>query len=89
MTEILETVSNSPNQIKSPVDHFNDIVRFILQSQSVLNALSWEDNYEELPKEAVANVLWLVSDRLDDIETSVNACWEGLATPNSLGITNK
>jgi hypothetical protein len=83
MNKTFETISESSDKTRVPADHLNDIHRYISQAQSVLNALNCEGNHEELPEEAMSSVLLLVSDRLDDIQTSVDACWAGSFTPNS------
>jgi hypothetical protein len=61
------------NQIN---DHQNDIGRYLCQLKSTLIAISIDDNVEKLRSEDIQNVLWILADRIEDLEKSNDAQYE-------------
>ncbi|MFD2176933.1 hypothetical protein [Veronia pacifica] len=58
---------------KDTLDLQNDIDRMLSQSIAVLDSLSFEDQFKCLPTNTIASVLWLLSDRLREIEINYQA----------------
>lgn len=54
---------NSQNHL----DTLDNLDRFTAQAKAALLCLSTNDNFKQLSEEVVADALWLISDRLDDI----------------------
>ena len=46
--------------------------RQVTQAKAVLICLSANDHFKELSPETVANTLWLLNDRMDDIQKGLN-----------------
>jgi len=57
-------------------NHQNDIGRYLCQLKSALIAISSEDNIENLRPEDIKNVLWILADRIEDLEKSNDAQYE-------------
>ena len=57
-------------------NHQNDIGRYLCQLKSALIAISSEDNIENLRPEDIKNVLWILADRIEDLEKSSDAQYE-------------
>ena len=64
-----------PEQIltQAQVDLYDELHRHILQTKALAATLSCEDILSDLPEAHVASVLWLLTDRVADIEDSAVA----------------
>lgn len=49
------------------IDHIDQFDKLIGQARSVVSALLNDDAFERLSSSTVADLLWLVGDRLDDM----------------------
>ena len=53
---------------------YDELHKQIAQTRGIVATLSCEGILADLPEERVAEVLWLVTDRLADIDNSAVAC---------------
>ena len=49
-------------------DSYDDFDRLLTQTKSLVDFMVGNDNIEGFPKEQIANLLWLVSDRPGDMQ---------------------
>lgn len=56
------------NQLIDTVDNLN---RLTSQARAVVASLCSDDNFKTLNEATLANLLWLLGDRLDDIEAQI------------------
>tara|TARA_R110000823_G_scaffold295470_3_gene415244 strand:- start:461 stop:769 length:309 start_codon:yes stop_codon:yes gene_type:complete len=49
-------------------DSYDDFDRLLTQTKSLVDFMVGNDNIEGFPKEQISNLLWLVSDRLGDMQ---------------------
>ncbi len=61
-SELLATANIMTN------DSYDDFDRLLTQTKSLVDFMVGNDNIEGFPKEQIANLLWLVSDRLGDMQ---------------------
>lgn len=54
------------------LDSINTLNKLIAQTSLLVAALSEEENLNVMPAESIGNSLWLVSDQLERMETTVN-----------------
>lgn len=50
------------------IDNIDNLSKLVAQSRAVLSSLMADDNVKSLRPEAIANILWLLADRLDEME---------------------
>lgn len=60
----------------------NEFDRYMIQTQSLVCALICEDHAEDIGTVHVANLLWLIQDRLSDIDTIQKQVYEKLRRAN-------
>ncbi|MAR01591.1 MAG: hypothetical protein CMI00_13765 [Oceanospirillaceae bacterium] len=53
------------------LDMRDDLNRLFGQSKAAILALTCNCNFESMNGESISNMLWLISDRMDDLETRV------------------
>lgn len=54
------------------LDSINTLNKLIAQTSSLVTALNDDENLKTMQPEAIVNCLWLVSDQLERMETTVN-----------------
>lgn len=50
------------------IDNIDNLSKLVAQSRAVLSSLMADDNVKSLRPEAITNILWLLADRLDEME---------------------
>ncbi|NKC16399.1 MAG: hypothetical protein GKR94_30585 [Gammaproteobacteria bacterium] len=80
-------MTTTNNRQQDFIDVQDDFNRLLAQTQSLLIALTANDNFKSLKKDSLADALWLVMDRLDDIgkayQQTVNImAWRGFIIPS-------
>lgn len=66
-----QRVNESKSLVKANImtnDSYDDFDRLLTQTKSLVDFMVGNDNIEGFPKEQISNLLWLVSDRLGDMQ---------------------
>jgi|GEM_PF-5627658 len=52
------------------LDRRDEFCRLLTQSKALVNMMTANDNLDGIPAQTVSDLLWLLSDRLDDMQAS-------------------
>lgn len=66
-----QRVNESKSLVKANImtnDSYDDFDRLLTQAKSLVDFMIGNDNMEGYPMEQISNLLWLVSDRLGDMQ---------------------
>lgn len=66
-----QRVNESKSLVKANImtnDSYDEFDRLLTQTKSLVDFMVGNDNIEGFPKEQISNLLWLVSDRLGDMQ---------------------
>ena len=70
-------------------EQYELLSKYTSQAKYVIISLFYEDNREELTNEVFSGLLWIVQDRLDDIEKVSQELWETVTRPTNGEIVNE
>ena len=68
IAEKVATATRENNTSFHIIDNIDNLSKLVVQSRAVLSSLMADDNLKNLRPDAIANILWLLADRLDEME---------------------
>lgn len=74
MVSIAENITATKRETENSfhiIDGVDNLSKLVCQSRAVVTSLIVDDQFKNLRPEAVANILWLLADRLDEMESII------------------
>lgn len=81
MISIAENVATATREMPQSfhiIDQIDTLSKLVLQSRAVISSLFVDDAIKGLPAETIANLLWLLADRLDEMESIIPTLNKGV-----------
>jgi len=72
LNEQLRTVSDLSKDLQLPSDYYDLLSKYLSQVRSTVKAINDDDQLEELTTPDLINILWLIKDRMEDMEKVID-----------------
>lgn len=74
MASIAENMASATRENAEPfnvIERIDNLTRLVVQSRAVVTSMIADDNFTNLTPTTLSNLLWLLQDRLEEIESIV------------------